>query len=103
MSLFIVFGSVLCLLHAPHTLFKHPYIFVFPLLSFFNSTIIIFFLKKRKQKYFKIIKNYKKIIEKSKKMKNVLFHFIVSVRSPAPCDTHFQKTKNSFFSLLVSI
>jgi len=37
-------------------------------------------------------------------MKNVLFCFIVSVLSPAPRDTHFQKyKKKSFLSLLVSI
>jgi len=36
-------------------------------------------------------------------MKNVLFCFIVSVRSPAPCDTHFQNIKNSFLYILVSV
>ena len=36
-------------------------------------------------------------------MKNTLFHFIVSVRSLAPRDTHFQNTKNSFLSLILSV
>jgi len=36
-------------------------------------------------------------------MKNTLFHFIVSVRSLALRDTHFQNTKNSFLSLLMSV
>jgi len=36
-------------------------------------------------------------------MKNVLFCFIVSVCLPAPCDTHFQNTKNSFLYILVYV
>ena len=85
--LILFWAYVLCLLHTPHTLLIHPIIIIF----FCYLFIIIIFILKRENEN---ILNYKKLqkkIEKNLKTKNVLFCFVVFVRSPAPCDTHFQK------------
>jgi len=88
MSLFLIFGLVFYVyfMHLTHYSCILLLLF-FSLLSFF--LLLNFFLKKIEKKNF----NYKKLqkIEKSKKRKMFFFCFIVSVRLPAPCDTHFKK------------
>jgi len=110
--LILFWACVLCSLHAPHTLLMHHIIIIIIFLSFFLLSflllffyffvillflllsffviylfIIIFILKRENEN----ILNYKKLkkIEKNLKTKNVLFCFVVSVRLPASCDTHF--------------
>jgi len=82
-------------IHAPSFLNNFILLFIYLLFILF-----IFIIKK--QIYLKIIKKLQK--NRKSKYKNVLFHFIVSVWSLAPCDTYFLKnTKNDFLSLLVFV
>jgi len=70
-----------------------PYLFIF----------YLFFFSEKKNKILESCQNLQKN-DKKNNNKYVLFHFFVFVRSLALCDIYFLKnTKNSFFSLLVSV